>query len=101
MPARFQPKPRSRIHKEGYFCPLETFGSKRGTTFDEFGTNSCDVWDGYQFVKDDTMSIDCTIEKVDKITEGTIDLKLAEFILARSAARDLWDLLHTFSFQVI
>ena len=77
MPARFQPTPRSRIHKEEYFCPLETFGTKRGTTLEEFGTKSCDVWDGYQFVKDATMSVDCTIEKVDKITEGGIDLKLS------------------------
>lgn len=61
LPARFQQptKVKRKIQKES-FCPVETgIHSKR-----------FEVWDGYQFVKDNSMSVECTIEKVDTIIEG-------------------------------
>jgi hypothetical protein len=62
LPARFQQQPtkvKRKIHKES-FCPLE-----EGIHIKRF-----EVWDGYQFIKDNSMSVECTIEKVDTIIEG-------------------------------
>ena len=61
LPTRFQQptKVKRKFQKES-FCPVDTgIHSKR-----------FEVWDGYQFVKDNSMSVECTIEKVDTIIEG-------------------------------
>ena len=61
LPTRFQQptKVKRKFQKES-FCPVDTgIHNKR-----------FEVWDGYQFVKDNSMSVECTIEKVDTIIEG-------------------------------
>ena len=58
LPSQFQSKkPKRRLYRES-FCPMESTHIK-----------SFKVWDGYNFVKDDTMSVECTMEKIDTIIE--------------------------------